>query len=174
MDKPMVRAKRSENAVEGAAHPRRGGRLKAILGESEQTGVHLVSPGDLNITLEPIVPGTGGDFSSDFVARSLEQLDRGLAAQMSPPLQLEQALQRHPAEQSRVRMRDGSRARLPDSMVGIAPVPADVESNFSQESGRLCVKASTRADELDCRLDDLAIDIELQLRLRRISHPHRP
>src|SRR5262249_32939454 len=154
--------------LQGAAHAGRGGRLEAISSQIEQAGVHLVRPGELNITLELRVPRGGGDLLSDFVARSPEQLDGSLAAQVPLPLQLEQALQRHPAEQARMRMRHRGRARLPDSMVGIAPVLADVKSEVSQEGGGLRVKGSTRADEVDCGLNHLAIDIELQLILHRI------
>ena len=66
-------------------------------------------------------------------------------------------------------------ALLPDPLVGLAPEAADgLAEAGSRSLAWAPVELAAAVDELGGRLDDLAVDVELELAGGAVAHPHRP
>src|SRR5258708_32704066 len=103
-----------------------------------------------------------GNVASDRIPRLPEKICRG-TAQMPFPLQFEQTVQRNPAQQARVGMGKPARTRLPDSLIGLVPMIADVQAEVSQHRRCFRVESPSGANEADGGVNHLAVHVELKL-----------
>ena len=71
--------------------------------------------------------------------------------------------QRDPAHHARIRVVAGRLARLPDALIGLAPVVADEVAELAHHRLRLARQAAAAPAHLRDRLDQLAVAVELQL-----------
>src|SRR3954467_15094240 len=99
--------------------------------QEQQTGVHGVLAENLRVALKARTPAMLLDILADAPPVLLEPahwnpLDRSHA------VQLDQPVERHPAEDSRVRVMLRCAARLPDAVVRKLPVLTDVSPELAE------------------------------------------
>src|SRR5438045_9778429 len=91
-----------------------------------------------------VVPAARLDLATDGGALGLEARQRH-APQHAALLQLYQAIERGPAEQPRVGVRGLPRARLPDAVIGLAPVTAHIFAAAAEHALGLAIEARAGA-----------------------------
>ena len=82
------------------------------------------------------------------------------------------AIEGDPAHDLRVREVAPRAADLPDAFVGLPPTRLEVPEQLLLQGPRLVVLAQTVHPRLIERIQDLAVDVELQLAARGISDPN--
>src|SRR5262249_42683741 len=123
---------------------------------------HVITIHHGYVTLQLLVPCTRLDFCPNLLTLRA-QIFHGYAAYGSVFVQSQQAVEGSPAQQSRIGVVLSSCARLPDTFVGLTPIPCDVLTYASKNLLCVIVKVAVVFKELQGSVYNLAIHVELQL-----------
>jgi hypothetical protein len=88
--------------------------------------------------------------------------------------ELDEAVERDPAEQPRVGVLLRSFTRLPDALIGFRPILADVVAELPEHPLRRAVDVRSAAAHSSDGVDDLAAHVELKLRRRGVPDSNGP
>src|SRR5207302_5332190 len=138
-----------------------------------QAGVEAIPVEPRNVAAQSGVPGARLHLpANQFTV--LGELRSRSTRQMTFAVQLEQPVERGPAEYAGVRVVPFARTRLPNPLIGPLPVPADELTEGAEHPARLAIEISLSTNELRRRVDDLAVHVELQLIHRGIADSYWP
>src|ERR687887_200582 len=103
----------------------------------------------------------------------LEVADRSFR-KVAVSMKGKEPIESRPAENPGVSIMLSPRARLPDPLIRLLPVAADVIPKRADHFASLPIQGAVGADKMRHRVDDFPVDIELQLPNGRVADPHRP
>ena len=167
---PLLRA--TVDGVNGAQHPRVGGRHKKHQRHNQVGGVQRVAVVVLHKRPLLPVPTFGLDFLIDFVPHLAPA--HPLRRKRPYIRQPDGAIQHHPAHQLGIDEMLPPAPRLPDTLVGQPPVVANPVRHPPQLAPKLVGNRLPVPIEQIHRIHQLAVNIQLQLIIGAVANPHRP
>ena len=161
------------DGVDRRVHPRLIRRAKAHQRREQQACVQLADSGRAHVAVSLRRPAARVDELADLLGRCLPSV--GVAVrQLALLRELGGAVEGHPAHQLRLGEVRRLGAHLPDPGVGPAPQPADLVRDLAQPAAGLAVEPPAARRVAVRGLEQLAVDVELQLRRGGIADPDRP
>src|ERR1700730_2361196 len=112
---------------------------------------------------EPLVVAAGADLRVDLVANLPPPIDRGLVTRVLRHLHA--AVEGDPAHHLRMREVPARPAYFPNPLVGLVPALVERVQQQEHERPRICSEPRARPDRLPERVGELAIDVQLELRM---------
>src|SRR5205814_3848279 len=95
------------------------------------------------------------------------------SAELAALLHFQNAIERHPAHQSRMGVRPSFVSIFPNSVVRLAPMFADIFGALTQHLLRVAIEIFLFANEMRNGFDHFSVEIELHLLARGIADAHR-
>ena len=108
----------------------------------------------------------------DGIAQAAATLERRLEAESFGAL--DAAIERDPSHHFRENVVPALAAPLPDAVIGLVPDLGEMFQHRAFQSPALVVELQFGHARLVKGVDQLAVDVELQLRMRGIADPDRP
>src|SRR5882724_8965177 len=170
----VARPQRAVEVGEGAPEARPPRVDEAVDAEEEEAGVGPLFSQDVDVAPQAVAPARGLDGVADLSALAGETLAGAAERDLPPLVHRQQAVEGDPAHHLGEGMVEAPGAFLPDPFVGLPPEPAGGLAEPGEEARLGAVELAAAADELAGRLDQLAVDVELELAGRAVAHPHRP
>src|SRR5437667_2651976 len=146
--------------------------FKPVPRKPQQSRVYLVAIQTADIALQSLIPCTRFNLDANAIPLARKPIS-GHFFDHTLLVQCQQSVEGCPAHQTRMCVVYTRAPRLPDTRIRSIPIPGNVLSKTSQRFLHTAIKAVPVLSKLRRRLDDFAVNIQLELLAGCVSDPDR-